>query len=321
MARYLVSRMVQSVVTLFFIALIAFLLMHSVPGGPFQALAGERAVSEEFVRAQESYYGLSDPLPVQFTNYLQNLLQGDLGLSFAQKGQTVNSLLRDKIEPSIVLGLMSFLIVMGIGIPVGIITAVRRNTSLDYAGLAMSTGLAAVPSFVLAFILLIVFAVWLDWFDVRLGRDYGDAIRNRDILSILKNGFLPALALGAPAMALMARLTRGAMLEVLEQDYMRTARAKGLSEFTVNVRHGLRNAFIPILTLTGPIFAGLVTGSIIIEQIFGLPGIGRFYISSVLARDYGMIMGTTLLYAVVIMMANLVVDLLYPLVDPRVRLT
>ena len=248
-------------------------------------------------------------------------MQGDLGLSFAQKGQTVNSLLRDKIEPSIVLGLMSFLIVMGIGIPVGIITAVRRNTSLDYAGLAMSTGLAAVPSFVLAFILLIVFAVWLDWFDVRLGRDYGDAIRNRDILSILKNGFLPALALGAPAMALMARLTRGAMLEVLEQDYMRTARAKGLSEFTVNVRHGLRNAFIPILTLTGPIFAGLVTGSIIIEQIFGLPGIGRFYISSVLARDYGMIMGTTLLYAVVIMMANLVVDLLYPLVDPRVRLT
>jgi oligopeptide transport system permease protein len=319
--RYLISRTVQTVITLFFIALIAFMLMHAVPGGPFQTLAGERAVSEEFVAAQESYYGLSDPLPVQFVNYLGNLLQGDLGLSFAQKGQTVNSLLRDKIEPSFVLGVMSFLIVLGIGIPIGIVTAVRRNSGWDYAGLVFSTGLAAVPSFVLAFILLIVFAVWLDWFDVRLGKDYGDAIRNRDILAVLKNGFLPALALGAPAMALMSRLTRGAMLEVLEQDYMRTARAKGLSDYTVYVRHGLRNAFIPILTLTGPIFAGLVTGSIIIEQIFGLPGIGRFFISSVLARDYGMIMGTTLLYAVVIMLANLAVDLLYPLVDPRVRLS
>lgn len=321
MARYLISRTVQSVVTLFFIALIAFVLMHAVPGGPFQTLAGERAVSEEFVAAQESYYGLSDPLPIQFVNYLGKLLQGDLGLSFAQKGQTVNSLLRDKIEPSFVLGVISFIIVLGIGIPVGIVTAVRRNSGWDYAGLVFSTGLAAVPSFVLAFILLIVFAVWLDWFDVRLGKDYGEAIRDRDVLAIVKNGLLPALALGAPAMALMARLTRGAMLEVLEQDYMRTARAKGLSDYTVYVRHGLRNAFIPILTLTGPIFAGLVTGSIIIEQIFGLPGIGRFFISSVLARDYGMIMGTTLLYAVVIMMANLAVDLLYPLVDPRVRLS
>ena len=226
MARYLISRTVQSVVTLFFIALIAFMLMHAVPGGPFEALAGERAVSEEFVRAQESYYGLSDPLPVQFLSYLGNLLQGDLGLSFAQKGQTVNSLLRDKIEPSIVLGMMSFIIVLGVGIPVGIITAVRRNSDWDYAGLVMTTGLAAVPSFVLAFILLIIFAVWLDVFDVRLGKDYGDAIRNRDLPGILANGLLPALALGSPAMALMARLTRGTMIEVLEQDYMRTARAK-----------------------------------------------------------------------------------------------
>jgi oligopeptide transport system permease protein len=319
--RYLISRTIQTVITLFFIALIAFLLMHAVEGGPFQSQGGDRPVSQEFVNAQEAYYGLSDPLPEQFVRYLRNLLQGDLGLSFSQRGQTVNSLLADKIEPSLVLGVMSFVIVLGVGIPIGIVTAVRRNSGWDYAGLVMSTGLAAVPSFVLAFILLILFAVWLDWFDVRLGKAYGDALRDRDILSILKNGFLPALALGAPSMALMARLTRGAMLEVLEQDYMRTARAKGLSDYTVYVRHGLRNAFIPILTLTGPIFAGLVTGSIIIEQIFGLPGIGRFFISSVLARDYGMIMGTTLLYAVVIMLANLVVDLLYPLVDPRVRLS
>ncbi len=302
-------------VTLFFIALITFMIMHATPGGPFEALAGERAVSDEFVRAQEAYYGLSDPLPVQFINYLGNLAQGDLGLSFAQRGQTVNSLIADKMKPSLILGTMSLMIVLAVGIPVGIITAVRRNSGWDYGGLVLSTALAAVPSFVLAFVLLIVFAVWLDWFDVRLGKGFGDSFGS------LRNGILPALALGAPAMALMARLTRGAMLEVLDQDYMRTARAKGLGDYTTYVRHGLRNAFIPILTLTGPIFAGLVTGSIIIEQIFGLPGIGRAFVTSVLARDYGMIMGTTLLYAVIIMLANFVVDLLYPLVDPRVRLT
>ncbi|MDA1004422.1 MAG: ABC transporter permease, partial [Chloroflexi bacterium] len=155
---------------------------------------------------------------------------------------------------------------------------------------------------------------WLGWFDVRLGKGFGDSFGS------LKNGLIPALALGAPGMALLARLTRGAMLEVLDQDYMRTARAKGLSNTTVYLRHGLRNAMIPVLTLMGPLFASLVTGSIIIETIFGLPGIGAAFVTSTLQRDYGMIMGTTLLYATVIMAMNLVVDVLYPAVDPRVKL-
>lgn len=314
MTRYLIERLFQAVITLFFIALITFALMHSVPGGPFDVQGGERGVSQAFIRQQEAYYGLNRPLPLQFATFLGNLVQGDLGLSFANKGQRVTDLMLDKAKPSLLLGAMSFAIVVGVGVPLGIVSAIRRNTIWDYLGLALSTVLAAVPSFVLAFFLLIFFAIWLGWFDVRMGKGFGDSVGS------LKNGLIPAVALGAPAMALLARLTRGAMLEVLDQDYMRTARAKGLSRRAIYLRHAMRNALIPVLTLMGPLFAALITGSIIIETIFGLPGIGSAFVTSVLQRDYGMIMGTTLLYAIVIMAANLAVDLLYPFVDPRVKL-
>jgi oligopeptide transport system permease protein len=314
MAQYVVGRLLQSVVTLFFIALITFALMHKVPGGPFDALAGQRILSQQFITSQESYYGFDKPLPEQFIHYLGNLVHGDLGLSFAQKGVSVSSLIAQKVRPSAVLGAMSFLIVFAVGIPVGVVTAIRRNTVWDYLGLAMSTVLAAVPGFVLAFFMLIVFAVWLGWFNVRMGTDFAQN------LGTLKNGLLPAIALGATPMALVSRLTRGAMLEVLDQDYIRTARAKGLSRAGIYMRHAFRNALIPVVTLAGPIFAGLVTGSIIIEQIFGIAGIGSAFVTSVFQRDYGMIMGTTLLYASVLLVMNLLVDLVYPLVDPRVRL-
>ena len=314
MARYLARRLLQSAVTLFFVALITFTLMHAVPGGPFETLAGERGESPAFVDAQRAYYGLDDPLPAQFARYLGHLLRGDLGLSFAQRGRHVTDLMAAGVKPSAILGAMAFALVLGVGIPVGVLTAVRRNTVWDYAGLVGSSLLAAVPSFVLAFFLLIVFAVWLGWFDVRLGKGFGSN------LSTLKNGLLPALALGAPSMANLARLTRSSMLEVLDMDYMRTARAKGLGVRALYLRHALRNALIPVLTLIAPIFAALVTGSIIIETIFGLPGIGSALVSAVFQRDYGMIMGTTLFYATVIIGANLVVDLLYPLADPRVRI-
>lgn len=315
MAGYLVRRLLHTAVTLFFIALLTFILMHAVPGGPWDAQAGERGVSQQFIRTQDAYYGLDDPMAVQFVRYIGHLLRGDLGVSFALRGQPVTDLLRDKMKPSLILGMMSFSFVVLVGIPVGILTAVKKNSAWDYVGLATSTVLAAVPSFILAFLLLIVFAVWLDVFDVRLGRGFGDSFGS------LKNGILPALALGAPAMALLARLTRGAMLEVIGQDYMRTAHAKGLGWAPIYLRHGVRNALIPVLTLLGPIFAGLITGSIVIEQIFGLPGVGRAFVTSIFQRDYGMIMGTTLLYATLIMLANLVVDFTYPLVDPRVRLS
>lgn len=313
MATYLARRLLWTVVTLFFIVLITFLLMHSVPGGPFDVRAGDRGASAAFLHAAEAYYGLHDPLPEQFVRMLGNLLQGDLGLSFSQRGQRVTDLMLDKMKPSFILGTMSFAIVVGLGIPLGVIAAVKRNTPWDYSALGVSTLLAAIPNFVMAFVMLLIFSVGLGWFDVRLGKGFGDS------LGSLTNGILPALALGAPSMALLSRITRGTMVEVLEQDFMRTARAKGLRDSSIYLRHALRNALIPVLTLMGPIFATLITGSIIIESIFGLPGIGAAFVTSIAQRDYGMIMGTTLFYAVVIMTVNLVVDLVYPLVDPRVR--
>jgi len=313
MAIYLARRLLWTFGTLFSICLITFVLMHSVPGGPFEARAGEQGVSAEFVSAQEAYYGLGDPMPEQFLRMLGNLVQGDLGLSFAQQGQHVTDLMLDKIKPSFLLGVMAFAIVVGVGIPAGTFAAVRRNTVWDYVTLGICTALAAVPSFVIAFLLLLTFSVGLDWFDVRLGRGFGDSIGS------LRNGILPAVALGAPSLALLYRITRSAMIEVLEQDYIRTARAKGLAPRELYLRHALPNASLPIVTLLGPIFAGLVTGSIIIESIFGLPGIGAAFVTSVGQRDYGMIMGTTLFYATVIIFANLVVDLMYPVIDPRVR--
>lgn len=307
---YLARRVFASAVTLLLICLITFLLMHAVPGGPFDARS-EGRLSAEAIQRLEAHYGLNDPLPAQFLGLMGNLVQGDLGLSFAQSGQPVSSLLADKFLPSFLLGVMSFTFVIAVGIPLGVMAAVRRGSAWDLANLVTSTILAAVPHFVIAFLMLLIFAVGLGWVDVRLGRGFGDSIAS------LPRGILPAIALGAPSMAILSRLTRGSMLEVLQEDYVRTARAKGLRERTVVVRHALRNALVPVITLLGPIFATLITGSIVIESIFGLPGVGAAFIDSVRQRDYGMIMGVTLLYAVAIMAANLVVDLLYPLVDPR----
>ena len=312
MARYLAGRIVQTFLLLFFVALITFMLMHAVEGGPFEARAGERGATSSFIASQEAYYGLDDPLPLQFLRFLGNLARGDLGLSFAHPGQRVTDRMLDGMKPSAILGVMAITIVFAVGIPLGVISAIRANTRWDYVSLGGSAALAAVPSFVLAFGLLLVFSVWLDVFPVRLGKGFGDS------LGSLKNGILPALALGAPATALLTRLTRGTMLDVLSMDYIRTARAKGIAERTIYVRHGLRNALIPILTLVPPIFAGVITGSIIIESIFALPGIGTAFVTSIFQRDYGVIMGTTLLYATLIAFANLVVDVAYGFVDPRI---
>ena len=314
MTRYLISRLLQTVVMLFFVALITFTLMHLVTGGPFDSRAGERGASPSFIASQEAYYGLDDPIPVQFVRYLGNLARGDLGLSFAHPGQRVSDRLKDGIKPSFLLGGMAFTIMIVVSIPLGIIAAIRANSRFDYISLGISTIFAAVPSFVLAFMMLLIFAVWLDVVDVRLGLGFGDSI------SSLPNGILPAVALCAPATSLLTRLTRGSMLEVLSMDYVRTARAKGLSENTVYVRHAFRNAMIPVVTLLPPAFAGLITGSIIIESIFGLPGIGTAFVTSVFQRDYGIIMGTTLFYAFLIAMANLAADFTYPFVDPRVKI-
>jgi len=312
-ASYVIRRLLSAVLTLFVIALITFLLMHAVPGGPFEARSGDGAISAGAISAAEAYYGLDRPLPEQFFAMVQNLLQGDLGVSFSQQGQPVTDILLARAWPSLLLGTMAFALVLLVGIPSGAIAAVRRGGWWDRATLLLTTLLAAVPSFVLAFVLLLVFAVGLGWVDVRLGRGFGDS------LASLPRGVLPAIALAAPATAFITRLTRGAMLEVLDEDYIRTAHAKGVKPWTVYFRHAFQNALVPVVTVLGPTLASLVTGSIIIESIFGVPGIGSAFVTSVAQRDYGMIMGTTLFYAVVIVSLNAVVDLLYPALDPRIR--
>ena len=314
MLKYLLSRVAQSALTLVGIAFVTFLLMHAVPGGPFESLAGERAVSPDFVRQQEAYYGLNDPVPLQFLHYLGNLLRGDLGLSFSLRGQAVSELVIDGLRPSLLLGSMAFALVLGVGLPVGVLGAISRGRRWDHAGLALTTLLGAIPSFVLAFVLLLVFAVWLDVFDVRLGKGFGDSVGS------LPNGVLPAIALAAPAIALLSRHVRSAMIEVLHADYIRTAHAKGLRARSVYTRHALRNALLPVLTVSGPLLADLVMGSVVIESIFGLPGLGSMFVNAIGARDYGVIMATTLVYASLIVGLNLLVDLAYPLLDPRVRL-
>ncbi|MDA1062716.1 MAG: ABC transporter permease [Chloroflexi bacterium] len=314
MLSYVMLRVLQAALTLLLVALVTFLLMHAVPGGPFESRSSDLGITQEFVAAQEAYYGLDDPLAAQFVRLLGNLAHGDLGISFAQRGQRVTDLLLDRVAISLLLGGAAFAMVLAFGLPLGVAGAIWARRAWDHLGLALTTVLGAVPSFVLAFLLLLVFAVWLDVVDVRVGRDFGEG------LGSLPNGLLPAFALAAPALALLARITRASLLEALSADYVRTARAKGLGRGAVYLRHALRNALIPVLTVLGPLLANLIAGSVVIETIFGMPGLGSAYVTSITQRDYGVIMGVTLFYAALVLAANLAVDLAYPLVDPRVRL-
>lgn len=312
MLPYVLRRLLASAVTLLGIVTVTFALMHAVPGGPFEVLAGDTA-TRSVVAAQEAAYGLDRPLAEQFVRTTGNLMRGDLGISFAQRGQPVSELLAPRIRVSAVLGVAAFVLVIGAGVPAGVFTATRRGTPWDAAGLAASTALAALPSFVLSFVLLLVFSIWLGWTDVRPGSGFGTNLMS------LRDGILPAVALAAPSLALLARMTRASLAEALGAEYVRTARAKGLHERAVIWHHALRNALVPVLTLSGPLLANLVVGSIIVESIFGLPGVGTLFVTSIGHRDYGVIMGVTVFYAALVITLNLVVDLLYPVLDPRMR--
>jgi oligopeptide transport system permease protein len=255
----------------------------------------------------ERKYNLDGSPWEQYRTFLGNLARGDLGLSF-QQNRPVSAAIRDGVGPTAQLGLYAFLFAVVVGCTVGTVAAVRKDGWPDYLGLGFTTVAAGIPSFVLATGFIIVFALELGWADV-LG---WEALNPRKAV-------LPTLALGLLPAAYIARITRAAMIEALEQDYVRTARAKGVREGRIVTRHAARNALIPILTVTGPILAGLITGSFVIEQVFEIPGIGRAFVRAVQTRDYGMIMGTTLLYAAVIVLLNLVVDVLYGVFDPRAR--
>jgi oligopeptide transport system permease protein len=304
MTGYIIRRILWMIPVLWAIATITFFLMHAVPGGPF---AAERPVPDSVLEALNARYNLNEPIWQQYGLYLWDLLQLDLGLSF-RGDLEVSDLLKDGVFVSLQLGGIAFLYALVFGMSLGIIAALNQNRLGDYIGVFFATIGTAMPNFIMATFLVIIFSVQLGWFDV-LGWEFGN----------YRKMVLPVLALGTLPAAYIARITRASVLEVLGQDYIRTARAKGLREHVVVLRHTIKNAMVPILTVLGPIFAFLVTGSFIVERIFAINGVGRHFVDAVFERDYGVIMGATIFYAVIIAVANLVVDILYAVADPRIR--
>jgi oligopeptide transport system permease protein len=312
---YTIRRVLAIIPLILAVATITFLLMHSVQGGPFDS---EKPLTPTQRANLEKRYGLSDPLPAQYLRYIGNLAQGDLGISLTNQDREVKDVITDKIQVSAQLGLLAFLFVTVVGLTLGTLSALHQNGIGDYVGVFLATAGAALPSFVMAPVLVLIFAVEFGWFNV-LSSDYGFMQWFRGDFGNWRQMVLPTVALGFLPMAFVARITRAAMLEVLRQDYIRTARAKGVAEFRVILGHTIKNAMIPVLTVMGPIFAGLITGSFIVERAFTIPGLGREFVTSVLIRDYGVIMGVTVFFTIVIAFINLLVDLSYGLVDPRIR--
>ncbi len=307
MYRYIIRRLLLLIPTVLGVAIITFVVMKATPGGPFDEGGLGRRVPPQVVATLNAKYGLNKPLPVQFLRYAAHALKGDFGVSVQiRQDSPVTSIIKDGLRPTVTLGLLALLLALAVGIPLGIIAALRQNKLADYISLFLATAGASVPNFVLAIVLVIIFAVKLHWLKTQGWGTPKDAI-------------LPVLTLAFTPMAFITRITRSSMLETLGQEYVQTARAKGLAEHNVVTRHMLRNALIPVATVAGPIAAGLITGSFIIETIFGVPGVGRLYVQAVGSRDYPIIMATTLLYAFIIAFANLLVDVLYGVIDPRVR--
>jgi oligopeptide transport system permease protein len=314
MLAYAIRRVLAIIPLIFAIATITFFLMHSVEGGPFDA---DKPLPPATRANLEKRYGLDDSLPVQYVTYMKNLAKLDFGISLSNN-RNISDIITERMRVSMQLGIAAFLFATTFGLTLGVVSSLNQNGFGDYAGVFVATVGAAMPSIVLAPLLTIVFAVEFGWFKV-LSTNYGFTDWFQGDFSNWKQVVLPTIGLGFLPMAFIARITRASMLEVLRQDYIRTARAKGLREFGVVLQHAAKNALIPVLTVLGPIFAGLVTGSLVIERLFAIPGLGGEFVRSVIIRDYGLIMGVTVFFAVVIAFMNLIVDLLYGIADPRIR--
>lgn len=303
MTRLVISRLIWSIPVLFLVATLTFVVMHTVPGGPFDR---EKKLPPEIKANVEAKYHLNEPLWRQYFLYLKGLAQGDLGPSYKYLGRTVNDIIADTFPVSAQLGVLALLIAMIFGVGLGTVAAVKGG-AIDRLSILLATMGISLPSFVLGAVLVFIFSHSFHLFPPALWEGPRHAI-------------LPALALGLGPAAYVARITRSAVLEVTNHDFVRTARAKGCSETTIIYRHLLPNALAPVITILGPLTAGLVTGSLVIEYIFSIPGMGRFYITAVTNRDYPLIMGVTLVYATLIVMANLAVDMINAFLDPRIRL-
>lgn len=302
--RYLLKRIVSSVITLFFVITITFFLMKIIPGNPFTE---EKMPNQEIRAAMMAKYGLDKPLTQQYVLYLSNFIRGDFGVSYTKAGITVNKVIKDGFPYSATIGLYASLIVIFVGIGMGVVSALRQNKVIDRVIMILSTLGATIPSFVLASGFLFIFSKTLG-----LVPAFG--------IDSTKGYIGPIIVIGAFSMSFVTRLTRTSVLEVLQQDYIRTARSKGITEAKVIVKHALRNALLPVITYIGPMIASIVTGSFVIEKVFGIPGIGSLFTLSIINRDYPLIMGITVFFSVLLVISVLVVDFVYMLVDPRIRL-
>ena len=302
MVKYVVKRIFLAIVTLLIICAITFFAMNAIPGGPFD---GEKAISEEVRAALERRYNLDKPVPEQFVLYMKNLLQGDFGISL-KTGREIKTVIGESFLVSAKLGGMAVVVAVILGVIFGSIAALTRNHLPDRLIIFFSTLLTSLPSFVLGTLLLLVFCVKLGWIPVW-------SVDNR-------NYVLPVISLAAYPMAYITRLTKTSMLDVMGQDYVRTARAKGVSTLKVIFKHTLRNALIPVITYVGPMTASILTGSLVVEQIFTIGGLGAKFVDVITNRDYTLIMGTTIFLAVLMVTVNLITDIVYKLIDPRIKL-
>lgn len=335
MGKYIVRRTLWMFLVLFIVSVVTFILMHQVPGGPFDK---EKSLPEPVLASLEQKYNLDDPLPKQYVNYMLDIMVPHIvdterpfdvlndylieiklpfytdkslgwmnfGPSYARRSRTVNDIFRENLPVSFELGMAALAVACIIGIPLGTIAALRRNSAFDYFSMGVAILGVSIPIVTMGPLLRYILGVQLKWLPPT---GWGS----------LEHMIMPAFALGFASSALLARLTRASLLQVMDEDYIRTARAKGLREYSVVVIHAMKNAMIPVVTVLGPLFAALVTGTFVAEQVFAVPGMGKFFVTSVTNRDYSVIMGTILLYAGFLVISNFAVDLVYAWLDPRIR--
>jgi oligopeptide transport system permease protein len=303
MFSFIVRRILWTIPVILIVSSITFLLMHSVPGSPFTR---ERALPAAIQKNLEAKYHLNDPLWKQYIDYMYGFVRFDFGPSIAYRSRTVNDILGQQWPVTATLGGVAFLFAVCIGIPLGVLSAVKQNTLIDNGSMVAAMLGVSIPAIALGPFLIWIFALKLKWFPVATWGSPAHIV-------------LPALTLSTAYLSRFARITRAAMLQVVREEYILAARAKGLREIVVNLRHAFRNALIPVTTIAGPAFADIVTGSLVVEQIFAIPGIGKYYVQSIGNRDYPVIMATTLLFAMLIVLMNLLVDISYAMLDPRIR--
>lgn len=305
MLRYALRRLLGAVPTLFLVTVLAFLLVHAAPGGPFDS---ERALPKEIEANIEAAYHLDEPLVMQFLRYVGGVVQGDFGPSFSYRDYTVSELIGRSFPISLQLGALAMLLAAVVGVSTGIVAALRQNSPLDKVVMGFAMTGISIPVFVIAPLLVLLFAVKLQWLPASWTGSQGAS-----------RLLLPVISLALPQVAYVARLTRASLIDVLSSDFIRTARAQGLGTVAIIRYHALKPAMLPVLSYLGPAVAAVLTGSVVVEEIFGIPGLGQLFVRGSLNRDYTLVLGVVIFYAVLIVLFNLVVDLLYGVIDPRIR--